>query len=102
MEARPNLIVFIKQNEFTLISRNDSVPRVCLDKLQTIAVSDSAWQLGLAIRLLSNACSRPTDVEGTQGELCTRLSDRLCRENANRSTYGISRVDTRKLAPTGS
>ena len=41
------------------------------------------FHAGLNIRTLR----RTTDVEGTHGQLCTRLTDRLCRNHANCFTF---------------
>ena len=55
---------------------------VCLE----VVVSDETLFLGYDLSLLSSRACRTTDVECSKSQLCTRLTDRLCRNDTHSLT----------------
>src|SRR6266436_8992111 len=72
------------EDQLTLVARDDLLLLRRLDEDEPVAVLDHAFDLGFAHRLLGDTRRRAADVEGPQGQLRTRLADRLRRQNPDR------------------
>ena len=75
--------LFVDHGDRTLAVHDHQIARLRLHRLQ-VDEADRAGVLGIQPRLLGNSRCRTADVEGTHGELRSRLADRLRRDHARR------------------
>src|SRR5207244_11019735 len=75
----------IHDNPFTLfiLDRNSGVRKVGILLRIEAHELDGAGVLGFGYRLLNHFARRSTDMERPHGQLCSRLTDRLCRYDTN-------------------
>src|SRR5690606_2611081 len=71
-------------DDLTLVGGDDVLSLRIGHVYQPVAVLDRTGNLRLASGLLSDSSSGTTDVEGTQGKLRARLTDRLSGDDADR------------------